>query len=234
VEKTIISLKDVSFSYDRKPFIRKVNLEIKERDFLGLIGPNGGGKTTIIRLILGLLEPDSGSISVFGKSPEEGRKHIGYLSQFKNIDFDFPITVEEIVLQSRLTGIFKKPGDDDKLIVRTALKDVGLWEKRGKTLNQLSGGEKQRVFIARALASEPELLIMDEPMSNVDMHIQETLYQLLRKINERMAILVVDHNLDTLSKYAKEVACINKCEEHGIKYHDLVKKEKARSCDIKW
>lgn len=234
MEKTIISLKDVSFSYDRKPFIRKVNLEIKEQDFLGLIGPNGGGKTTIIRLILGLLEPDSGSISVFGKSPEEGRKHIGYLSQFKNIDFDFPITLGEIVLQSRLTDIFKKLGDDDKLVVRTALKDVGLWKKRGKTLNQLSGGEKQRVFIARALASEPELLIMDEPMSNVDMHIQETLYQLLRKINERMAILVVDHNLDALSKYAKEVACINKCEEHGIKYHDLVKKEKVRSCDIKW
>lgn len=231
---SIVSLKDVSFSYDKHPLIRHVNLEVKENDFLGLIGPNGGGKTTIIKLILGLLEPDSGKIEVFGKTPKEGRAHIGYLSQFKNIDFEFPITVSEIVLQSRLQSVFKRFDEEDRQHAKEALKDVDLWKKRRSCLCELSGGEKQRVFIARALASKPRLLIMDEPMSNVDIRIQENLYKLLDLLNEKMAILVVDHNLEMLSKYAKEIACINKCEEHGMKYHDLVRQKNTEACDVKW
>jgi len=234
MEETVVSLRSVSFSYDRNPFIRNVNLDIYEGDFLGLVGPNGGGKTTIIKLILGLLEPDSGKIEVFGKPPKEGRKHIGYLSQFKNIDFDFPITIWEIVLQSRLDSAFGRYGDEDKEKAEEALKAVDLWRKRDKNLSQLSGGEKQRAFIARALASEPKLLILDEPTSNVDIRIQESLYELLKELNKKMSILIIDHNLEVLSKYAKEVACINKCEEHGIKYHDLVRKKKAGKCDIRW
>jgi len=234
MEETAVSLRGVSFSYDKKPFIRNVNLDIREKDFLGIVGPNGGGKTTILKLILGLLEPDSGKIEVFGKSPKEGRKHIGYLSQFKSIDFDFPITVMEIVLQSRLNSVFKKYNTEDKEKAREALTHVDLWRKKDKNLNQLSGGEKQRAFIARALASEPKLLILDEPTSNVDIRIQDSLYKLLKELNKEMGIVIIDHNLETLSKYAKEVACINKCEEHGIKYHDLVRKKKAEECDIKW
>jgi zinc transport system ATP-binding protein len=234
MEKSVVSLRGVSFSYDKDPFIKKVDLDIYERDFLGIVGPNGGGKTTIIKLILGLLQPDSGKIEVFGKQPKEGRKHIGYLSQFKNIDFDFPITVWEIVLQSRLDGVFKRYSDEDKKKAEEALKAVDLWGKRNKNLNQLSGGEKQRVFVARALASEPKLLILDEPTSNVDIRIQESLYNLLKELNKEIGIVIIDHNLEILSKYAKEVACINKCEEHGIKYHDLVRKKKANKCDIGW
>jgi zinc transport system ATP-binding protein len=232
--KEIVSLRDVSFSYDKKPFIRHVDLDIYEKDFLGLVGPNGGGKTTIIKLLLGLLEPDSGNIEVFGKKPKEGRKEIGYLSQFKNIDFDFPITVWEIVLQSRLSGIFKRFNGEDKKRAKKALKAVDLLDKRDKNLNELSGGEKQRAFVARALASEPRLLILDEPTSNVDIRIQESLYELLKELNKDIGILIIDHNLEIMSKYAKEVACINKCEDYGIKYHDLVRKKQADKCDIGW
>jgi len=234
MKKPVVSLRGVSFSYDQDPFIRKVDLDIYERDFLGIVGPNGGGKTTIIKLVLGLLEPDSGKIEVFGKRPKEGRNHIGYLSQFKNIDFDFPITVWEIVLQSRLDGVFKRYSEEDKKKAEEALKAVDLWRKKDKNLSQLSGGEKQRAFVARALASEPKLLILDEPTSNVDIRIQESLYELLKKLNKDIGIVIIDHNLEILSKYAKEVACINKCEEHGIKYHDLVRKKKAHKCDIEW
>jgi zinc transport system ATP-binding protein len=184
--------------------------------------------------MLGILSPDSGSIRIFGEKPKTGRRHIGYLSQFKNIDFDFPISVWEIVLQSRLSGFMKRYSEEDKIVAEKALNEVDLWEKRDRNLGELSGGEKQRVFIARALASEPKILILDEPMSNVDMRIQESLYKLLKKLNERMAIIVVDHNLDTLSKYAKEVACINKCEEHGIKYHNLLRKKELKACDVEW
>ena len=191
---TAIEIKDLSFSYDKDPFIQDVNLEVAEKDFIGLIGPNGGGKTTIIKLILGILKPDSGSIRIFGEPPKKGRRHIGYLSQFTNIDFEFPITVWEIVLQSRLSGFMKRYSKEDESVAKRALGEVDLWVKRDRNLSELSGGEKQRVFIARALASEPKILVLDEPMSNVDMRIQESLYKLLKKLNKRMAHIPEAHN----------------------------------------
>ncbi|MCK4650111.1 ABC transporter ATP-binding protein [Candidatus Pacearchaeota archaeon] len=222
--KEIIKLEDVSFSYTNEEFLKNINLSIYEDDFLGIIGPNGGGKTTLLKLILGLLNPKKGKISVFGDTPRVGREPIGYLSQFKDIDFDFPITALEIVMLSRVgKKLFKRYSKQDRQAAEKALKSLGIWNLRDKKLNELSGGEKQRVFVARALANDPKILLLDEPMLNLDIHIQEEFYEILKKLNKKIAIVIVDHNLEMLSKYAKEIVCVNKCDTHTIRYHDVGK-----------
>jgi len=167
-----------------------------------------------------LLEPKRGKISVFGKSPKKARHEIGYLSQFKNIDFDFPVTAHEVVLLSRVGNkLIKKYSQADKEAVEKSMKEMGIWKLRDKKLNELSGGEKQRVFVARALANQPKVLLLDEPMSNLDIHIQEEFYKILKKLNKKIAIVIVDHDLEMVSKYAKEVVCVNKCNTHSVRYH---------------
>lgn len=219
--KEIIKLEKVNFSYGKEEFLRDITLPIYEDDFLGIIGPNGGGKTTLLKLILGLLEPKKGKISVFGKSPKNARHEIGYLSQFKNIDFDFPVTAHEIVLLSRVgDNLFKRYSKEDKEAVKKSMKELGIWNLRDKKLNELSGGEKQRVFVARAIANDPKVLILDEPMSNLDIHIQEEFYKILKGLNKKIAIVIVDHDLEMVSKYAKEIVCVNKCNTHALRYHD--------------
>lgn len=231
--KEIVKLKHVSFSYTKEDFLQDVNLSIYEDDFLGIIGPNGGGKTTLLKLILGLLKPDKGNIRVFGTRPHKARKHIGYLSQFKNIDFDYPITVYEIVLMgagdSRLVKRYSK---DDKEAAKYALKRLGIWNYKNKNLNELSGGEKQRVFVARALVNKPKVLLLDEPMSNLDIHIQEDFYTLLQELNKDIAIVIVDHDLEMLAKYSKEVVCVNKCKTHAIRYHDAGSLKLKEMCHV--
>lgn len=218
--KEIIKLENVTFSYGKEEFLKDITFPIYEDDFLGIIGPNGGGKTTLLKLILGLLEPKKGKISVFGKSPRQGRKDIGYLSQFKNIDFDFPITAYEIVQLSRVgNSLMKRFSKKDKEAAEKAMVELGIWKFKDKKLNELSGGEKQRVFVARALANEPKILLLDEPMSNLDIHIQEEFYKILKELNKRIAIVIVDHDLEMVSKYAKEVVCVNKCNTHALRYH---------------
>ncbi len=231
--KEIIKIDKVSFSYDKKEFLRDITLPIYEDDFLGIIGPNGGGKTTLLKLMLGLLQPQKGKITVFGKSPKETRKDIGYLSQFKNIDFDFPITAYEIVLLSRVGDkLFKRYSNTDKEAARKAMKELGIWNLKDKKLNELSGGEKQRVFVARALANEPKVLLLDEPMSNLDIHIQEEFYKILKGLNKKVAIVIVDHDLEMVSKYAKEVVCVNKCNTHALRYHDADSLKMKEMCHV--
>lgn len=219
--KEIIRLQNVAFSYSKVEFLKDISFSIYERDFVGIIGPNGGGKTTLLKLILGLLEPQNGKVTVFGKEPLKTRTRMGYLSQFKNIDFDFPITAFEIVLSGR-TGqkLIKYYSKTDKQAAEQALRNMNIWELRANKLNELSGGQKQRVFVARALVNEPEILLLDEPMSNLDMHIQEEFYEILKKLNQKIAVVIVDHDLDMIAKYAKEVVCVNKCKTHAIEYHE--------------
>jgi zinc transport system ATP-binding protein len=220
MRKEIIKLEKVTFSYNKEEFLKDITLSIYEDDFLGVIGPNGGGKTTILKLIMGIIKPQRGKITIFGESPKKVRNKIGYLSQFKNVDFDFPITVHEIVLSSRVgSNLFKKYSKKDKKVVERVMKDLDIWKFKDKNINEVSGGEKQRVFVARALANDPKALILDEPMSNLDFHIQEEFYKILKKLNEKIAIVIVDHDLETLSKYAKEVVCVNKCKTHALRYH---------------
>jgi zinc transport system ATP-binding protein len=223
-KKEIIKLKDISFSYNNKDFLKNINFSIYENDFLGIIGPNGGGKTTLLKLILGLLKPKTGKISVFGDTPKINRESIGYLSQFKDIDFDFPITAFEIVMLSRVgKSLFKQYSKQDRQAAEKALKSLGIWSLKDKKLNELSGGEKQRVFVARALANDPKILILDEPMSNLDIHIQEEFYKILKELNKKIAIVIVDHDLGMVSKYVKVVVCVNKCDTHAIRYHEVDK-----------
>jgi zinc transport system ATP-binding protein len=231
--KEIIKIENVNFSYGKEEFLKDIALSIYEDDFLGIIGPNGGGKTTLLKLILGVLEPKKGKISIFGKSPKDARKDIGYLSQFKNIDFDFPITAYEIVLLSRVGDkLFKRFSNSDKEAARKAMKELGILSLKDKKLNELSGGEKQRVFVARALANEPKILILDEPMSNLDIHIQEEFYKILKELNKKIAIVIVDHDLEMVSKYAKEVVCVNKCNTHALRYHDADSLKMKEICHV--
>jgi zinc transport system ATP-binding protein len=229
----IIRIRDLSFSYDARPFLENIHLSIYADDFLGIIGPNGGGKTTLLKLILGILRPDSGTIEVFGGTPREERKGIGYLSQFVDIDFDFPITAREVVLLSRLVGrLVGRYSQEDKQAAEDALRQMQIWDLRNRKLNELSGGEKQRVFVARALANRPRLLLLDEPMSNIDIHVQEAFYEILKELHRDIAIVVVDHNLDMLSRFVREVACINKCDSHGLRYHGIDSLEMKRICEV--
>jgi zinc transport system ATP-binding protein len=229
--KKIINLENISFSYNKEEFLKNINLSIYEDDFLGIIGPNGGGKTTLLKLILGLLKPKRGNIFVFENTPKSSRESIGYLSQFKNIDFDFPITAFEIVMLSRVgKNLFKQYNKQDRKAAEKALRSLGIWNLKDKKLNELSGGEKQRVFVARALANNPKILLLDEPMSNLDIHIQEGFYKLLKELNKKIAIVIVDHDLEMVSKYAKEVVCINKCNTHTIRYHKADKIKMKGMC----
>lgn len=219
--KEIIKIEKVTFSYGKNEFLKDVTLPIYDDDFLGIIGPNGGGKTTLLKLILGILEPKKGKVTVFGKSPKKSRDKIGYLSQFKDIDFDFPVTAYEIVLLSRVANkLIKRYSKKDRDAARKSMEELSIWDLRDKKLNELSGGEKQRVFVARALANDPKVLVLDEPMSNLDIHIQEDFYGILKKLNKKIAIVMVDHDLEMVSKYAKEVVCVNKCNTHALRYHD--------------
>ncbi len=232
-KKSIIELDNVSFSYNGEELIENISLKIYEKDFLGVVGPNGGGKTTLIKLILGLLKPASGEIKVFGKSPKRGRSGIGYLSQFEDIDFSYPITVEQVVMTSTLgSSVFRWFSEKDKAIADNAMKKMKIFDLKDRLLSELSGGEKQRVFISRAIASKPKIIILDEPTANVDIKMKEDLYRILKEINKEIAVVVVDHNLELISKYAKEVACINKCNFHSLGYHEKGKEKIQKMCDL--
>ncbi len=231
--KEILKISNVSFSYNKTELLKNINFSIYEDDFLGIIGPNGGGKTTLLKLILGLLKPKTGKITIFGKSPVKNREKVGYLSQFKDVDFDFPITAFEIVMLSRVgKNLIKRYNDRDKQAAEKALKKLKIWDLRSKKLNELSGGEKQRVFVARALANDPKILILDEPTANLDMHIQRELYEILKELNKKIAIVIVDHDLGMLAKYSKEVVCVNKCKTHATRYHKADSLRMKEMCDV--
>ena len=206
-----ININNLWFSYQGDTVLYEVNLKVKNCDFMAMIGPNGGGKTTLIKLILGLLKPDKGEIRIFGKSPSEMRKRLGYVPQYTDIHKGFPISVLEVVLMGRLNnrGRFSRFRKKDKDLARRALKRVGMEEHEKKLVNELSGGQRQRIFIARALVTDPDILIMDEPTSGIDQEWQSNIYQLMGELNKEMTIIVASHDIGILSTYVKSVACIN-------------------------
>lgn len=233
--KAIIELKEISFTFGTESVLENINLALKEKDFLGIIGPNGGGKTTLLKIILGLLKPDKGTIRVFGKSPEEGRKSIGYLPQHFSFDYDFPITVLEVVLMARLgkKGIWKKYSEADIKICLESLKKVGMEELKNRQMGSLSIGQTQRVFIARALATEPQLLLLDEPVSNLDPKWQASFHQLLEELNKNMAIVMVTHDVGVIVAHINKIACVNRrLYYHGSTKEGIKEISKMYQCPV--
>ena len=205
-----IFLEQVNFSYNGEPVLEDVNLSIARGEFIGIIGPNGGGKTTLLRLILGLITPDSGTIRVFGRSAAEVSHRIGYVPQHMQFDQRFPATVFDIVQMGQIghSG-FGRISSRERQTAEEALSAVGLSEFQKKSFSDLSGGQRQRVLIARALASDPELLLFDEPTANVDSSSGEKLYRILAELNKRMTILVVSHDIGFVNHHISSVVCVN-------------------------
>jgi len=209
----IVEIKEVYFSYNATPVLEQVNLRILESNFVCLIGPNGGGKTTLLKLILGLLKPTQGKIQVCGEMPEKVRACFGYLPQQSQFDPSFPAKVMDLVLMGRLgqeksLGWYKR---EDREIAGHWLAEMGLYEKRNSLFASLSGGQKKRALLARALATEPKLLMLDEPAANLDATAEDDLYRLLYKLNEKMTIIMVSHELGRAMGFIKTLVSVNRC-----------------------
>jgi zinc transport system ATP-binding protein len=206
-----IEVRDLSFSYDDAQVLSDVDFEIFARDSVCIVGPNGGGKTTLVKLMLGLLEPDRGRVRIFGGSPREKRKRIGYVPQYAQYDARFPISVREVVslgrLGNSLSGHFTA---DDRTEVMAALEAVNLADLADRSFASLSGGQRQRVLIARALSSRGDILILDEPTANIDHESEQHFFELLGRLNKHMAILMVTHEVGFASTFFKRIICVNK------------------------
>lgn len=204
-----ILLRGVSYSYGRSPVLESVDLRLDDGDFLGIIGPNAGGKTTLLKIVLGLLSPDTGSVEVFGRPPAENRGVVGYVPQYARFDASFPIDVLDTVRMGRL-GIGRRERSRDAAeAALAALERVEMSGMAGEQIGQLSGGQLQRVLIARALASEPRILLLDEPTASVDTRIGRSVYELLGQLSEQMTIVLVSHDIGVISRYVKTIACLN-------------------------
>jgi zinc transport system ATP-binding protein len=205
-----IILENISFSYKQNQILEDVTLFIHKGEFASIVGPNGGGKTTLLKLILGLLKPDKGKVTIFGKPPEQARQKIGYMPQYAHLDMDFPATVMDVVLMGRLTRTALWFSKKDRAEALAAIDEVGMSGFTSTGFNELSGGQKQRILIARALCSRPAILLLDEPTANVDHETEVNLFSILQALNSKMTILVVSHDLGFVSKYVKSVICVNR------------------------
>ena len=219
----IIEIENLNFAYENEAVLEDINLSVDDKDFLAIIGPNGGGKSTLLKLILGLETYKKGKITVLGTNPKENLTQIGYVPQNTNINTDFPITVIEVVMMGHVDG--KRPifgyGKDEILCAMGALEEVGMKEFAQTKIGSLSGGQRQRVMIARALCAHPQILILDEPTSSIDITGQREIYELLKKLNQHITILVVSHDISIILEYANKVAHINK----KLSYHDISDKK---------
>lgn len=204
-----VEINDMSVKYNEQLVLKNINFTIGEKDFVAIIGPNGGGKSTLLKIILGILTPDSGEVKVFGTSPKKARKFMGYLPQNIKFDHDFPINVFETVLTGRYHGLFKGYTEEDDIAVLQALKDVEMDMFKDRQISKLSGGQMQRVFIARAIVREPKLLILDEPMASIDPEMQHSFYKLMSRLKSKMSIILVSHDVGAVSTHVDKIACLN-------------------------
>lgn len=211
-----IDVEKLSFSYGPEGVLDNVDWRVAAGDFVGVVGPNGGGKSTLLKLLLGLLKPDRGTVKVLGKDPVQARTQVAYLPQFLTLKSGFPITVEEVALTGRLRGgLFGgRFSKEDREKAQWSLTACGVADLAPKPFGDLSGGQRQRVLLARALAKEPALLLLDEPTASVDTPSEEGLFDLLHHLNKSqekpVTVVVVSHDLGFMTAYAKEVACVNR------------------------
>lgn len=207
-----INIENLSVYYGDTPAITNVSFEVKEGEFLGIIGPNGGGKSTLLKAILGLIPITTGSIQIYGQNQWKNGSTLGYVPQFATMDRRFPISVEEVALTGRLnSGLspFMKYSKTDKKIAYHQLERVGIEGLDKRQISELSGGEFQRLLIARALAINPKLLLLDEPTASVDASSREKIYNLLEELNKEMTIVLVSHDLLAVSSKVGKLACLN-------------------------
>ena len=213
----IIQIADLDFAYNGQRVLEEVNLEVLEGDFLAMIGPNGGGKTTLLKLMLGLLKPAHGRIRIMGKPATSASHYIGYVPQDVHINRRFPITALDVVLMGKLAPgkRWSKKAEQDRRDALAALERIDMAGLADRRIGELSGGQRQRVFIARALVTHPRLLLLDEPTASIDSRGQTDFYRLLKRLNKDVTIIVVSHDLLVISTYVKSVACVN----HRLHYH---------------
>jgi len=228
----LFEMKSLSASYGTNMVLHEVNFRVVENDFIGVIGPNGGGKTTLLKIILGLLKPVKGNI-VFNSELLNG-KTIGYLPQISTGDINYPVTVTDIILSGLMIrkGIISRMSSSDKKKADVVIDELGLSEMAELSINELSGGQMQRVFLGRAIIGDPKLLLLDEPGNFVDTTFESDFYEKLRELNNRMAILMVSHDVGTISSHIKSFACVNRSlhyhPSHEITNDDLL----AYGCPI--
>ncbi len=248
----VVELNDVCFAYeseevlhDAEEVLHNVSFSVGERDLVAMVGPNGGGKSTILKLILGLIEPRLGEVRVFGQSPERARRRIGYVPQDLQYDPGFPISALDLVQIGRIERHWLGPyRRRDRLAAYHALEQVGMAELARRPLASLSGGERQRVLIAQALATEPDLLLLDEPTASVDAAVEARLYALLKELNERLTIVVVSHNVNVVTRHASHIVCVNRtatihridqvsvAQMHAVYGSDLAMLQHDAACQI--
>ncbi|MEM6916503.1 MAG: ABC transporter ATP-binding protein [Verrucomicrobiota bacterium] len=214
----LLVVEGLSFGYGRQPVLEDVSFTISRGESLCMIGPNGGGKSTLLKLMLGLLEPNRGKISLFGRPVSESRIQVGYVPQAMRFDPLFPITAQDIVLMGRLDrhrfGFYSR---ESRAASLEALAEVGMEDLAQRPFSALSGGQRQRVLIARALACEPSFLLLDEPTANIDLSVEEQFIETLTLLREKMSILMVTHDLDLTSEIGDSVLCVN----HRVHRHSL-------------
>jgi len=212
MENEVVRLNNVTVSFNGETILKRINFVVREDDYIGIIGPNGGGKTTLLKVILGLVSPDEGEISILGESPEKGRRHIGYVPQFAEFDRAFPISVWDTVLMGRLSqsSPFRRFDEEDKAKAEESLKKVRILGLKDRQMGSLSGGERQRIYIARALTTDPKILLLDEPTASIDVEMEAGFYELLNDLRKNVAIVLVSHDISVISVHVDRIACLNR------------------------
>ena len=217
--ETAVHIEKLSVYYGKTTAISDVSLDISQGEFLGIIGPNGGGKSTLLKAILGLIPITTGNIEIYGEKFGKNRTVMGYVPQFASVDRQFPISVLEVVLTGRLKkglSLFMKYSKEDIEVAYEQLSRVGMEHLAKRQISELSGGEFQRLLIARALTVHPRLLLLDEPTASVDVSSRDQIYDLLKELNKEITIVLVTHDLLAVSSEVKKLACLNgKLVYHG-------------------
>ncbi len=234
----LLEVKNIYFSYDKEDVLSNINFSVNEGDFFAITGPNGGGKSTLVKIILGILKPKSGEVNIANTLGI--KSEIGYVPQNTNINLEFPITVLDVVLMGNgakhksYKGLFSiKYSSFEVECVKQSLKKVGMQDHINKKISDLSGGQRQRVMIARAICSHPKLLILDEPTSNIDLNGQKEIYALLKELNKSLTIVVVTHDLTVISNYANKVLYVNREGfMHNLKSNNFKLQGNGHFCEV--
>ncbi|WFN33588.1 ABC transporter ATP-binding protein [Methanogenium sp. S4BF] len=209
----VIEVEHVSLGQNGQVMLEDISLTVREHEFHAIIGPNGGGKTTLLKVILGLIRPDSGTVRVLGGTPHEMRVHLGYVPQFRTFDFQFPISVQDMVASGRLghlAGPFQRFTREDEDAADEAMETMQITHLKDRPIHDISGGERQRAIIARALAGRPSVLLLDEPTVYVDSPTAVRFYDILSRLRESMTIVLVTHDISALSPDVTHISCVNR------------------------